>query len=113
MVGEHKLKKISVIYSTFPSKKSAEKCAKALLNEKLVGCAVFFNSKSFYFWNKKLAKEKETLCFFKTTEKKAKSAIKLLEKTHPYKTPCILTFEAKSNDKYFQWLNTIEEAQIA
>lgn len=102
------MKKIFVIYSTFPSKKEAEKCVLTLLEKKLIGCANFFESKSIYCWENKVVKEKEIICFMKTSQQKVKKAVLLLENIHPYKVPCVLFYEVGSAEKYYSWLkNTI------
>lgn len=99
-----KKSKVSFIYSTFPDKKSAEKCALALLEKNLIGCANFFESNSVYFWKKKLVKAKEVVCFMKTSRKNAKKVFFELEKIHPYEVPCILSYEMVSSKKYYEWL---------
>ncbi|MEM4257251.1 MAG: divalent cation tolerance protein CutA [Candidatus Diapherotrites archaeon] len=98
------MKKIFLIYSTFPSKKEAEKCVLRLLEKKLIACANFFESKSNYFWENRVVKEKEIICFMKTSRQKMKEAVLFLENIHPYKVPCVLFYEVKSAEKYYLWL---------
>lgn len=92
------------IYITNPTEKKAEKIANFLLKKKLIACANIFPIKSLYWWNRKIAQEKEVVLIVKTTKNNFGKVKKEVEKIHPYKIPCIVKIPVSSNKKYFDWL---------
>lgn len=92
------------IYITNPTEKEAEKIAKFLLKKKLIACANIFPIKSLYWWNRKIAQEKEVVLIVKTTKNNFEEVKREVEKIHPYKIPCIVKIPVSSNKKYFDWL---------
>lgn len=95
-----------LLYSPFPSEKSAQKCAKALLSKKLIACANILPSKSLYFWKGKLQNETESILLAKTIPSKAKKAAHALLSLHPYGIPCVLQLKAETNEKYARWMRS-------
>ena len=95
---------LTLLYSPFPSEKSAKQAAARLLSKKLIACANIFPSSSLYFWKGKLQNENEFILLAKTTAAKAKKAESALLSMHPYETPCILKIKADTNAKYANWV---------
>lgn len=96
-----------LIYTTFKDKKECEKMALLLINRKLIACANFFPSNSVYVWNNTIKKENEFILIGKTTDKKYKDVVKLIEMNHSYETPCIIKIKVKANKKFDKWISSI------
>src|SRR3989338_10085803 len=86
-----------LLYSTFTSKKEAEKISLALLSGKLAACATIFPSKSIYVWKGKTIKQKEFIALFKTNSKNAPEAKALIKRLHSYDIHCIIEFRGMAN----------------
>lgn len=93
-----------LIYSTFGSKKDAQKMATHLLEKKLVGCAVMLPAKSMYWWKGAIDTAQETILLLKTTKSLVVKAKKELAQKHPYEVPCILDWPTGVSDSYLNWL---------
>jgi periplasmic divalent cation tolerance protein len=92
------------IYLTNPNQKEAKKIAKHLLKKRLIACANIFPIESLYWWQGKIAKEKEFVLIAKTIKNNFPKIKTEVEKIHPYKIPCIIKIPVSSNKKYFDWL---------
>lgn len=92
------------VYITSPDKKTAEKISLHLLKKKLIACANFFPSESFYWWKGKVKKEKEVILITKTTGGNFEKIKREVEEIHPYSVPCIVKIPVSSNKKFFFWL---------
>ncbi len=93
------------VYITSPTKEEAKKIAKHLLEKKLIACAVITSEvDSLYWWEGKIADEKEFILIAKTLEKNFEKVKTEVEKIHSYKIPCIVKIPVSSNEKYFEWL---------
>ena len=93
-----------LLYITASGAKEAEKISRALLDEKLIACADFFESNSIYNWKGKRVKGKEFVIFAKTTEAKAAQAEKKVKEIHSYEIPCIIKIPVKANKEYEEWV---------
>ncbi|MCX7675323.1 MAG: divalent-cation tolerance protein CutA [Bdellovibrionaceae bacterium] len=98
--------KLIFIYSTFPSKKIAQKVANQLIKEKLIACAnITEQGLSVYEWKGKVNTDNECYAIFKTSLAKHKKAIKRLQAIHPYETPALLCWTVDSlNHTYSAWV---------
>jgi len=96
---------LTIVYTTFENRKSAEKIISDLVRKKLAGCVNLFPVEGIYLWNNKLQKEKEVAAIIKTSNKAWPKLKKYLEKNHPYDIPCILKFSAESNKIFESWTN--------
>ena len=90
-----------MIYCPFPSKEEAKKLARLLLNKKLIICANIFPVESVYIWEGKVNENPEHVMLAKTNNSKA---IEFIKKEHSYDTPAIISWEAKANSKYIEWM---------
>jgi periplasmic divalent cation tolerance protein len=95
---------VVLIYSTFGSEKDAQDMCGALLKKKLIGCGVFFQAQSMYWWKGSIESTSETILLLKTTKPLAVKAKKELAKIHPYEVPCILDWPVGANDSYLNWI---------
>lgn len=97
-----------LFYIPCPDKATAEKIARILLEEKLIGCAnILPGMESTYWWQGKLETSSEHILLLKTL--KTSDAQKIIEnrvsQLHPYDTPCILSLPvAAINAPYLSWL---------
>ena len=92
-----------LVYITCKYEKEARKISEHLLKKKLIACANFFPIKSMYWWNDKIADDKETAILAKTSNKNFKKVEAEIKKMHSYKIPCILKIDAKANKEYDKW----------
>jgi len=93
-----------LVYITNPTKKDAQKVAKLLLENHLIGCANIFEIKSLYWWEGKIESSKEFVLIGKTIEKNYDKIKKKVKDIHPYKIPCILKIKAEANNKFLNWI---------
>lgn len=104
------MKKYLVIFVTVPNK-YADKIINHLLCNKIVACVnKVDNIKSFYWWENKICKDKESLLIMKTKKKLFKKALEAIKKLHPYKVPEIISFEIFQGSK--EYLNWIEDTTL-
>lgn len=93
------------IYSTYPSKKDAERTSLNLLKKRLIGCGIILGPTiSQYHWEGKIVRDTEYVLLAKTLSKHFEKAKKETEKLHPYDIPCIAKIPVEINKKYFEWL---------
>lgn len=93
-----------IIYSTFGTKKDAQKCVDLLLSSKLIACSTIYSVESRYVWKGKKVVGREFVTIMKTTV--PAKARKALLKIHPYETPCVLSWKVDSNKSYDNWVNS-------
>jgi periplasmic divalent cation tolerance protein len=101
------------LYSTWPDLESAEKAARALVDQRLAACANLLpGSRSIYRWQDETHVDPEVVMFAKTTTERAESARDLLLSRHPYDLPCVVAINLAatgSNGAFMAWI----EAQTA
>ena len=95
-----------LVYITCKDAEEAEKIAQALLQEKAVGCCnIIPEIRSLYWWEGKIADEKEVLLLAKTIEGKQEEIIEKVRELHSYETPCIeFIFIQETNKEFAGWL---------
>lgn len=93
------------IYIVCANQKEAQKIGQACVRKHLAACANFFPIGSFYWWKKKLVKDREYALLLKT-KKESFSKVKTLVKTlHSYEVPCICSWKMEQVEKnYWEWL---------
>ena len=97
--------KVTLIISTYPTKKSVLKISKLLVKDKIVACVNIVEISSIYSWNKKIENSNEYLAIFKTTQKNKKILKQKIQENHPYNVPEIAEIDILSiNDSYLKWL---------
>ena len=99
---------INFLYSTAPDLETARKIAGALIEAKLAACVNMLPAmRSVYQWEGAVEEAEEVSLFVKTTREAAAAASELIRKTHPYETPCVLSFEAAGpglNPDFAKWI---------
>ncbi len=93
-----------MIYITAPNKKAAEKITKTLLEHRLVACANLFPAQSWYWWEEKITASREWIILAKTKTVHWAPIRRIIEKIHPYQTPCILKINAQANNAFKKWV---------
>lgn len=97
-----------ILYTTLPTKKSANEFAKKIILQKLAACVnIYPMEASYYLWKNKLQKEKEFALVMKTSAAQVEDLRSFLEENHPYEVPCLIEFSPeKVNAEYWNWVNT-------
>ena len=97
---------ICVVFSAFPSKDSALRIGKLMLDAKLVACVNVVRMESQYYWKSKFHEEEEYGASFKTNIEKRNEVVKFLNNHHPYEIPMITTEEKVVNNAYKAWMDS-------
>ncbi|MCX8199878.1 MAG: divalent-cation tolerance protein CutA [Candidatus Micrarchaeota archaeon] len=95
---------VTIIYSPFPSFKSAKVAARRLLTARVIACANIVKSRSIYKWKGTLQDTVEFILIAKTTSKKKNESISIIKKSHPYELPAILTWSSKATPSFEKWV---------
>ena len=100
-----------IIKTSSDDQDTLEKISNILLKQKLAGCITIIpNCISFFSWENKVQKSKESLMLVKTIKVNEKIIFKKIKELHNYKTPEIITFKVESLDSdYSKWLNEVVE----
>lgn len=96
--------KISIVYSPFPSLKSAQKAGVALVEKNLAACVNIFPAHSAYEWEGKVQRQREWVLIAKTSQQCVRRVKAFLRKSHPYSLPAILSFSADADKGYAGWM---------
>lgn len=96
-----------IVYSTFASEDDAARVTRALVEERLIGCANLVPGvRSLYRWEGRIADEREVLAIMKTRKQDWTALLSRLHELHPYDTPeCIAVRMAAGAPKYLAWLD--------
>lgn len=94
-----------IVFVTIPPK-NAETLAKKILHKRLCACVnILHNVTSYFWWENKVQKEKESLLVIKTKNTLYPQLQKAIKKYHPYTVPEIIAVHIdKINKEYLQWL---------
>ncbi|MBS3122670.1 divalent-cation tolerance protein CutA [Candidatus Woesearchaeota archaeon] len=103
---------LSILYITAKDENEAKNLSKILVAEKLIACANIHNISSIYEWNGKLQDDKEAVIIAKTTDKLAEKVMKRVKEIHSYEIPCILSFPAKGNKEYVEWVEKATKNKV-
>ncbi|MEM3364169.1 MAG: divalent-cation tolerance protein CutA [Candidatus Micrarchaeia archaeon] len=95
---------VTLIYSPFPNFKSAKVVARQLITARVAACANIIKSRSIYEWKGTLQDTIEFILIAKTTPAKRKSAIAIINKSHPYELPAIITWNSSSTPAFEKWV---------
>jgi len=96
---------MTLIYITCKDEEEAVKISKHLLNKRLIACSNMYPVRSMYWWQGKIADEKEFVIIAKTKEKNYKTIKEEVKKIHSYNIPCILKIDAEANKSYAKWID--------
>ena len=100
-----------IIKTSSDDQDTLEKISNILLKQKLAGCInIMPDCISFFTWENKVQKNKESLMLIKTIKINEKKIFKKIKELHNYKTPEIITFKVENVDSdYLKWLNEVIE----
>lgn len=95
-----------VILAAYPTRASAERAAKSLVRERVLGCAtVMPGGKAFYRWNGKEHAEPSVLLWGKTLASRSRLAVEAIRTNHPDTVPEILVLPVRGGHvPYLEWL---------
>ena len=100
--------KLSLGYTTFPTKKEAKDTVLALLEEELIACAnVISGVESYFAWDDQIQKANEVVVIFKTRASNEQKIIRLVKDLHSYECPCVVfTSLDHGNPEFMKWVNS-------
>lgn len=95
-----------VILAAYPTRISAERAAKSLVRERVLGCAtVMPGGKAFYRWNGKEHADPSVLLWGKTLASRSRRAVEAIRAYHPDTVPEILVLPVRGGHvPYLEWL---------
>lgn len=99
--------KYLVVFSTVPPS-SASRLAKHLVSSRVAACVnIVPGLTSFFHWQGKLDRAKESLLIIKTTGKALPALMREIKKRHPYECPEIVALPIVSGIKsYLDWIQS-------
>ena len=97
---------VMVCFSTMPDLATAEKIARALVEESLVACVNLVpRVRSIYRWNGAVCDEEEVLLIIKTTHARREDLRARLLELHPYEVPELICAEVLfGHEPYLDWV---------
>lgn len=97
---------VSLIYTTFPDRKTAEEICQRLLQDGLIACAnIGAEMSSLYLWKGLPQKETEIPVLLKTTENRVAALTERLKGLHPFENPCILSLRVDGGSmEFLNWI---------
>ena len=93
-----------LVLVTHPNREHAERITRGVIDAKLAACVLLTDVKSFYIWEGKLNEDDEVVTILKTTTKKIADLEQYIATNHDYDVPAIISFQAKANESYGNWL---------
>ena len=93
-----------LVLVTHPNREHAERITRGVIDAKLAACVLLTDVKSFYNWESKLNEDDEVVTILKTTTKKIADLEQYIATNHDYDVPAIISFQAKANESYGNWL---------
>ena len=98
--------RVLIVLTTVGDRESAERVAKALVEERLAACvSVVPGLKSFYWWEGRLTEDSELLLVIKTLESAYDRLESRLREIHPYQVPEIVALRAtRVFQAYLDWV---------
>jgi periplasmic divalent cation tolerance protein len=94
-----------LVLSTFPGAESAERAARALVEERLAACANLLPGiRSLYRWEGEIRDDPECLVIFKTSSANRSALERRLVELHPYSVPEVVSLAASAvSPAYLDW----------
>ncbi len=95
---------LSLVITTYPAEREAEKIADILLKKKMAACIKLQKVKSSYWWKGKLVKENETIVTIITARKNVKKIVSTIKSKHSCEVPEIIEIPVNVKNKdYLEW----------
>ncbi len=95
------------VFTTTDKKEDADKIAKEVVEKRLAACAqVIGPITSTYWWNEKIERAEEWLCFLKSRNDLYEELERTIAGVHPYEVPEILAVPIVAGiQSYLEWLD--------
>ena len=93
-----------IIYTTHPNKEEAKKVVNTLLEKKLIACANFLTTESYFNWKGARQEVNEVIALLKTREENWEKVKEQIIKLHSYDTPCVIKLPVESNEGFEKWV---------
>jgi periplasmic divalent cation tolerance protein len=93
-----------IFYVTHPSEEEARRISDAIVSARLAACANIFPIQSAYWWDGQIETGQEWVSLLKTALHLQHLLQEMIERLHPYKTPCIMRWEVNANEAYENWI---------
>lgn len=102
-----------MVYCTFPDPETAQRVARALVEERLAACVnVLPGVQSVYRWEGKVDTAAETLAVMKTTGEAYDRLETRIRELHPYEVPEIVAVPAeKAEAAYAKWVGEMTKPE--
>ena len=95
----------SMIITTFPRKKDAERIAKELVKRRLAACVQIIPANSVYRWNGSIKNDREVICMIKGRRKDFERVECAIKELHSYEVPEIISVRMDGGSRdYMAWL---------
>lgn len=96
-----------MVFVSTPDAGTAEKIARALVEEKSAACvSVVPSIESFYEWEGKLEQSRESLLLIKTTDEQFAGVESRVTSLHPYEVPEIVAVPlTRGSHPYLSWID--------
>lgn len=98
---------VTLIYTTFPSKREAKKAGRILIESGLAACVnIFPKMTSLYIWEGELQKSREAAMLVKTASNRSAEALAEIKRLHPYSVPARLALAVEGGGADFlEWIS--------
>jgi periplasmic divalent cation tolerance protein len=95
---------IYVVYTTHPDEETAQKISAGLLDTGLIACANIFKMNAYFRWQGKQENTDEWVAIYKTRKCQIKKIVTHYGVSHPYETPCVVSWKVNANKAYEKWV---------
>jgi len=97
----------SIFYITAGSLEEAENVAHVLVDHQLAACVnVIPKIISYFNWEGKVQSEEEVLVLGKTKTELVDEVVQMVNETHSYELPCVITWKMDSgNQAFLDWIS--------
>lgn len=98
---------ISIVMTTFKTRKEAKRISDALLKKNLAACVKLGDIESSYLWRGKVENHKEVLMTIVTKKSNAKRVMREIKERHSYEVPEIIEISSgKTSPEYSKWVSS-------
>lgn len=95
---------LSIVVTTYPARREAEKISDLLLKKKLAACVKLGKVESAYWWKGKIVRGNETLVTIVAPRKNVGKIVGAVKRNHPYAVPEIIEIPVNARSKkYLEW----------
>ncbi|ADM11424.1 CutA-like periplasmic divalent cation tolerance protein [Encephalitozoon intestinalis ATCC 50506] len=100
-----------VVFTTYPTRESAEKASYELVNRRLAACCQISKITSVYSWDGSVKRETEYKLAAKTFSSLFVKIQEFMAEDHPYEAPQVVGIEIHSmSEQYLRWMNLNTDA---